>query len=98
MWGPFFLAIIWVVIGWVVGYVRGREDGRAAERRDVRFTPVDKLEPREGYDSQPHYSPPLRDPRWEGKRPQQNSGVIPQGYTKRGDPYRHYDCDLKDLI
>lgn len=102
MWA-FLFAIVWLLIGWAIGYLRGREDGREAERRDVRFTPVDKIEPREGY------HPPLSDPAWnvlhdifgEPQRgfnipnPQQNSGPKLQGHTNRGDPYRHYE--LEDL-
>ncbi len=92
-WDVLVLALVFSL----VGYMRGREDGRAAERRDVRFTPVDKLEPREGYDSQSHYCPPLNDARWElddhyllggidpcweVERPQQNSG--PKKHTLQG--------------
>ena len=97
--------VLWLLIGVVIGYVRGRKHGRAAERREVRFTPVDKLEPREGYDPQPHYSPPLSsrrvepvdgmDPRWQVEPRRQNSGPKLQGYTNDGDPYRYYE--VKDL-
>ena len=88
-WDVLVLALVFLL----VGYMRGREDGRAAERRDVRFTPVDKLEPHEGYEPHSHYCPPLRDPRWEVERPRRNSSPTLQGYTPGGDPYRHYELE-----
>ncbi len=45
--GWFFFGVFLVVVGWVIGYERGREDGRVAERRSVRFREMpDKIEPR----------------------------------------------------
>jgi hypothetical protein len=55
----FWEVLVIALVFSLIGYMRGREDGRAAERRDVKFTPVDKLEPREGYDPQAHYCPGL---------------------------------------
>ncbi len=104
MWGVLALCIVWALVGIKVGCIWGHTDGRWAERRDVRFTPVDKLEPREGYDPQPHYNPPLSSrrvepvdgmhPRWqvEPRRPDFVSPKL-QGYTKNGDPYRHYELE-----
>ena len=90
-WDVLVLALVFSL----VGYMRGREDGRAAERRDVRFTPVDKLEPREGYEPHSHYCPPLRDPRWEVERakPVRAPSDFIQGITKGGDVYRYYDVE-----
>ncbi len=52
-------ALVWLFIGLVIGFIRGRENGREVERKSVRFTPVDKIEPREGYDGRQHYCPPV---------------------------------------
>ncbi|KKK99188.1 hypothetical protein LCGC14_2635230 [marine sediment metagenome] len=93
MWYVVALCIVSALVGIRVGHFWGHSDGRWAERRDVRFTPVDKLEPREGYEPHSHYCPPLRDPRWEVERPRQNSGPTLQGYTPGGDPYRYYELE-----
>jgi len=82
-------ALIWLFIGLVIGFIRGRENGREVERKSVRFTPVDKIEPREGY------HPPLVDPRWEVERakPVRAPSDFIQGITKGGDVYRYYDVE-----
>ena len=93
----FWLVLVLGLVFHLVGYLDGWQDGRAAERKSVRFTPVDKLEPREGYQASSHYCPPLNDARWELDdhvyKPQENSRPKVQGYTRGSDPYRYYEVE-----